>query len=207
MGNLPFTLFDAAVLAAIGLSALVGLARGAVAEVLGLASWVGAAVAAFVGAPQLAPMVRQAVGAGGFAEPLTFAGVFLVALVALKLVAGMIARAVSGSALGPVDKALGLAFGAARGAVLVALAYLLASQFVRPEAQPAWVAGARLIGPVRDGSALLARYLPEPDGRGAPAPRGRDAPAPRGPTGAPGGGPGYTAARREAPERAPPPQR
>ena len=40
--------------------------------------------------------------------------------------------------------------------------YLIASQFLRPEAQPDWITEAQLIGPVQRGSALLPwRLVPE----------------------------------------------
>ena len=42
------TAFDIAVLAVVGLSALLALARGAVREVLGLVTWIGAVMAAIV---------------------------------------------------------------------------------------------------------------------------------------------------------------
>lgn len=166
MEGLPFTLFDAVVAAVVALSALVGLARGAVAEILGLASWIGAAVAAYLARPHATPLVREAVGNEALAELLAVAGVFLVALVAIKVVAGMIRRGVEGSALAPADRLLGLAFGVARGAALVVVGYLIASQFVRAEAQPAWVREARLIEPVERGAAALERYLPASEGLG-----------------------------------------
>lgn len=169
------TLFDVVVLAVVGLSALVGLTRGAVSEILGLASWIGAAIVAYLALPYARPLVEPAVGAGGLADLVAIAGAFLVALIAFKLVAGMITRAVSGSAVGPLDKLLGLAFGAARGAVLVCLGFLVASQFMRPNSEPVWVRDAMLIGPVRDGSARLAAFLPEP-APGEPGPIAPQAP-------------------------------
>ncbi len=164
MEALPgLTLFDAIVLAVVGLSALVGLVRGGVAEVLGLASWVGAAALAVVALPHVRPFVREAAGGNGLvADVAGFAGAFVVALLALKLLTAMVGRLVAASPLGGLDKLLGLAFGAVRGALLVCAAYLLASQFVRPDRQPAWVNDAALIRTVREGAAGLARLVPEP---------------------------------------------
>jgi membrane protein required for colicin V production len=161
VGGLPLTLFDAGVIAVVGLSALSALVRGAASEILGLASWLGAAVAAFLAVPYATPLVRPAVANPAVADALAFGGVFLVALLALKLVGGVIARSVAGSAVGPLDKLLGLAFGAARGALLVCAAYLVASYLIKPELQPDWVNQAYLIEPVRDGAVALERLLPE----------------------------------------------
>lgn len=162
MAGLPFTLFDLLVLAIVGLSGLVGLASGATAAILGLASWIGAAAVALLYGARLTPFVVQAGAPAGFAELIAMGGLFIVALIAFRVVAGLIARAVSGSVLGPLDRLLGLAFGLARGAALVCVLYLVASQFIRPDLQPAWMNEAYLIGPVRQGAALIAGYLPEP---------------------------------------------
>lgn len=189
MEGLPVTLFDLGVLAVAGLSALVGLSRGAVAEILALASWIGAAVAAFVAWPYVAPMARQVVAGETLADALAVAGVFLVALVALKSVAGMVTSAIAASALSPIDKLAGFAFGAVRGVILVCAAYLVGSQLVPPERQPAWVTEARLIGPVRGGAATLATWIPLPDRGVGPATAGA------------GGTPGNTAEPPQAFER------
>jgi membrane protein required for colicin V production len=193
--GLPVTLFDLGVLAVVGLSALVGLSRGAVAEILALASWIGAAVVAYLAWPYVAPMARQVVAAETLADALAVAGVFLVALVALKLIAGMVTSAIAASALSPIDKLTGLAFGAVRGVFLVCAAYLMASQFVPPERQPVWVNEARLIGPVRSGSAMLAEWIPLPNQGIGPATAGAGA--------TPGNadGPPLTFERRPTPER------
>jgi membrane protein required for colicin V production len=162
VAGLPLTLFDAGVVAVIGLSALSALVRGASSEILGLASWLGAGVAAFLAVPYARPLVLPAVANPAVADALAFGGVFLVALLALKLVSGVVARSIAGSAVGPLDKLLGLAFGAARGALIVCAAYLVASYLIKPQLQPDWVNQAYLIEPVRDGAVALERLLPEP---------------------------------------------
>jgi membrane protein required for colicin V production len=162
VGGLPLTLFDAGVVAVVGLSALSALVRGASSEILGLASWLGAGVVAFLAVPHASPLVRPAVANPAVADALAFGGMFLVALLALKLVSGVVARSIAGSAVGPLDKLLGLAFGAARGALIVCAAYLVASYLIKPQLQPHWVNQAYLIEPVRTGAVALERLLPEP---------------------------------------------
>lgn len=158
---MQLTLFDVIVIAFVGISALAALVRGAVAEVMGLVSWLGAAVVAFLALPYVAPLVRPVIAGEGLADGVAFVGVFAVALIALKLLTGMISGAVSGSVLGPLDKLLGLAFGAARGVLLVCAAYLVASFLIKPELQPDWVRQAYLIDPVRKGATMLEELLPE----------------------------------------------
>ena len=48
-----------------------------------------------------------------------------------------------------------------RGAVLVCAAYLVGSYLIKPDLQPDWVRQAWLIEPVRSGSLMLERALPE----------------------------------------------
>jgi membrane protein required for colicin V production len=72
----------------------------------------------------------------------------------------MIARLVVGVGLGPLDSALGLAFGALRGALIVCAAYLVLAVFIAPERQPVWVQNARLLPQVQRGAKLVAQALP-----------------------------------------------
>jgi membrane protein required for colicin V production len=194
VSGVQLTLFDIVALALVALSALAAMVRGAVREVLALASWVGAAFAAFLALPYAAPLVRPVVASDGLARGVAAVGVFFVALVALKMLSGMIARGVEGSAVGPLDRLLGLAFGAARGAFVLCAAYLAGSFLVKPELQPDWVRGAYLIGPVQAGARRIEELLPA-------------AYRARGPSPAPAtDGPGYTEAQRQALEKLVTPQ-
>jgi membrane protein required for colicin V production len=161
MSGLQLTLFDIIALVVVGLSALAATMRGAVREILGLASWVGAAVVAFLALPFTSPLVRPVVASDGLADGVAAVSVFLVALVAFKMLSRMMVRAVEGSAVGPLDKLLGFAFGAARGVFVVCAAYLAGTYLIRPELQPEWVRNAYLIGPVQNGAHRLEAFLPE----------------------------------------------
>ena len=158
---MQLTLFDIVVLVIVGLSALAALTRGAVREVLALASWLGAAVVAFLLLPHVAPLVRPVVAGDSLANGVAAVGVFLVALIVFKLLSGMVARTIEGTAVGTVDKILGLVFGAARGAFVVCAAYLVGSFLIKPELQPQWVREAYFIGPVQDGAHRIEELIPE----------------------------------------------
>lgn len=213
MDQLPLTLFDLIVLVVVAFSALLAFARGAVRGILGLASWIGAAVVAFLLVDAVRPMVRAAVASDTIADALSVAGAFLIALIGLKLLAGMIARAVDASPLGPLDKLLGLGFGLLRGAVIVCLAYLLASGVMAPERQPDWVRHAYLIEPVRSGARLLVDSVPESWRREGLAAAGtaigtaKEAARATQDAGQPSGGQGYSAEQRQAVDRLLAPQR
>ncbi len=160
MRDLPLTALDLAVAAVVGLSTLVALARGAVREIASLLAWIGAFAAAWFAFEPTRPIVKEALGNDFVTDLATVVLVFVVPLVALKLLGAMLAKAASGSGLGLADRLLGTAFGLARGVFLVAVAYLLGSMLVPPERHPDWVTRARLLPQVKSAAAALRTVLP-----------------------------------------------
>lgn len=153
---------DLAVLGVIVVSALLGLMRGLVREVLGLAAWVGATLLAspYGAFPYVQPVARQTIADPGIADAVAFGTVFLVALVLLSLVVRKVSNAVRNSMLGGLDRTLGLAFGAGRGGVLLAVAYVLAGLVIAIERWPQPVLEARSLPLVHRGAEWLALQLP-----------------------------------------------
>jgi membrane protein required for colicin V production len=172
------TWVDGVVLAVLAVSAVVAFFRGLVREVLGIGAWVGAVLAALVLRPYVTPLLEGAVEEDWIAEALAAAGVFVLVLIVLKLIIAAVADRVQDSVLGGVDRALGLVFGLARGAVLVVLAYILGGM-VLPAADrwPPAVRDARSLPFVADGAEWLVDQLP-PEIR----PRVATPPVPPGPT-------------------------
>jgi membrane protein required for colicin V production len=160
MNDLPITLFDLIVGGVVLLSMLLGFARGAVREAFGLATWIGAIVAAIYLFQPVRPLMVEAIGNELLADAATLAVVFFVPFLVLKVLTTMIANAVASSMLGPIDKTVGLAFGFARGALIVCAAYLVGSVFVAPERHPDWVRTAELQPHVAAGAEWLAQFLP-----------------------------------------------
>jgi membrane protein required for colicin V production len=159
--HLPFTVVDLAVIGIIALSALLALARGAVREVLGLASWIGSIAVAFVAFERVRPLVTPHIQEPLIADAATLAIVFIVPFIAFKILASVIAGAVSASPLGPFDRLLGFGFGVLRGMLIVCAAYLVVSAFVPPARQPVWLRDARTLPQVQKGAALLTQALPQ----------------------------------------------
>jgi membrane protein required for colicin V production len=81
-------------------------------------------------------------------------------LIAFKVAAAAVADHIPGGMLGTIDRVVGLAFGAARGAVVVCVAYLGLVVLIAPEDQPEWVKDALILPYVKDGAALLTRLIP-----------------------------------------------
>ncbi|HEX8374013.1 MAG TPA: CvpA family protein [Geminicoccaceae bacterium] len=204
MGDLTqqLTAVDLGIAAVVGLSALLALARGGIREVFSIASWLGALVVAFAAFGQARPAMRELIAEPLIADAVALALVFLVPFIGLRIAAGFLSRRVNAGVLGPLDRFLGFAFGAARGVLVVAVAYLVLSFFVAPERQPDAVQQARLLPQVRKAAGAIVTILPENLANLAIATGAVAAPLPE-PTGAarPGGTPAAAPAATPAPER------
>ena len=152
---------DIAVIAIIGLSALLAFARGFVREVLSIASWIGAAVVAYLAFPHAQPHVRAQIAEPLVADIATGAALFIVALIIFSIISFYVGKLVKGGALNAADRGLGVLFGLLRGAVLVSLAYLLIMWIFQDEETPVWVREARTAPWVERGADLLRDLVPE----------------------------------------------
>jgi membrane protein required for colicin V production len=153
-------LLDTAVIIVILLSVIVAFFRGFVKEVLTIVNLLGAAVAAWYLGGQFAPQFQKWMGAGqkvadgekahkvlGLVTPevagtfLSYFTVFFITLIILGLAGMAIAASVKAMGLGPLDKALGMVFGALRGFLLVLLIYVPFAYFMPPDKKkyPDWV--------------------------------------------------------------------
>jgi membrane protein required for colicin V production len=152
---------DLIIIAILALSALLAFMRGFVREVLSIGAWVGAALATIYGFPILQPYARKYIEVALFADIAAGVAIFVLALILLTVLSHALSRNVRSSALGAVDRSLGLLFGLVRGAVLVCLAYLVMAWAIPQEDRPTWVAEARTLPLVQQGASLLLKILPE----------------------------------------------
>jgi membrane protein required for colicin V production len=146
MGSL--TALDIIVLLLVGGGAALGVIRGFVTEVISLFSWVAAVAALKLFHAPAAKMLSGYVGTPGGAAVLAFALVFAVVFIAGKLVAASVGRRTRQSVLGPVDRVLGLGFGALKGLLAATLLFLLANLgydtvFGGASARPDWMRQSR----------------------------------------------------------------
>ena len=116
---------DILVLTAVGGSALLGLKRGFVTEVLALFAWVAMVFALKIFHLPVAAALTGTVGTASGAAVLAFVLLAGVTYLLGRLVARGIGTRVRSSVLGPVDRALGLGFGALKGLILASLGFLL----------------------------------------------------------------------------------
>ena len=127
---------DIVVLAVIGLSTLLALGRGFVKEVLSVLGWIGAAIATFLiftYVPQVRLFARAQITEPVIADIVAAVALFTISLFVLGMLNHYISARVQGSALGPLDKSLGLVFGLLRGIVLVALAHMAMTDWFLPD--------------------------------------------------------------------------
>ena len=152
---------DGAVLVLVAFSGMLGFVRGMVREVFGLAAWVGAAIAAWWFFPDVQGLARQAIENPDVADPVAFGGIFLVVLIVLSVIARVLGGAVRKSALGGLDRTLGLVYGLARGAAIVIAAYLIAGAVEPVDRWPDQVLEARTLPSIYLGAAWVVQRLPE----------------------------------------------
>lgn len=154
------TWVDGIALGVLALSALLAFQRGFVREVLGIGAWIASLIVAMRVFPYARPHVRAWLGSPDFADPITFAVSFVAVLIVLSIIAHRIGRGVRSSALGGVDRTLGLVFGLVRGAVLVVFAYIAAGLVLPVERWPEPVLFARFLPATYAGAAWATGLLP-----------------------------------------------
>lgn len=141
---MTLTGLDIVVLLAIGGAAILGVLRGFVTEVLALVAWVLIVLALKLFHTPLAATLAGLVGTVQGAVVLSFALISGVTYFGGRLIANAIGARSRDSFLGPVDRALGLGFGALKGLVLVSIGFLLVVLVLDtvsggPSKRPAWI--------------------------------------------------------------------
>ena len=172
------TWVDLVVLAVLAVSGLLAFSRGLVREVLGLAAWAGAIYIAWRALPLARPHVEQWLGPGTpWIDPAAFGAIFLVSLIILMIISRWLSSLVRDSAIGGLDRTLGLVFGLARGAALVVIAYIIAGMVVQVDRWPEDVRNSQSVWPVYLGARWVVEHIPEDHRPQLYAPPGRQATA------------------------------
>jgi membrane protein required for colicin V production len=169
------TWVDLVVLGVLGVSALLAFSRGLVREVLGLAAWVGAIFIAIYAMPLVRPYFQRWLGENApWVDPAAFGAVFLVSLVILMILSRWASSMVRESAIGGLDRTLGLVFGLARGAALVVIAYIIAGMVVQVDRWPDVVLRSQAVWPVYRGAKWVVERIPAEHRPQLYAPPGRE---------------------------------
>ena len=144
---MPITLLDGILIVIMLISAVLAMIRGFSREVLSIVSWIVAAFAAFYFYPLLSPTVMNLVGdqigrSETVANIAAAAVVFLVALIIVSYLTMLIADMIIDSRISALDRTLGFIFGAARGLVLVTVAFM-GFLWLANDNLPGWAANAK----------------------------------------------------------------
>ena len=166
----PLTYLDAALVALAILSGLLAMYRGLTREILSILSWIVAAgaVAYFVLYHRaVAQDIAQQIGAPvQVAQVAVGAVLFVMVLIVVHLITSKISDTILDSNIGMIDRILGLAFGVARGFILIVIPFMLYENFFpEPQQQLPWVRNAVTLPYIKDTGhtlrSLLVRYIPE----------------------------------------------
>lgn len=139
---MPITLLDGILIGFTLVSAMLAMVRGFSREVLSIASWIIAAIAAYFLYPIVLPYVTPYISNAMLALGVAAAAIFLVVLIIATVITMRIADFVVDSRVGALDRTLGFLYGAARGVLVVAVAYLFLSWFLGSN-PPGWVTEAK----------------------------------------------------------------
>ena len=134
---------DWVVIALISISGLLSLKRGFVKEALSLLTWVAAFIIARLFADQLSAVLAGYIDTPSARVVAAFILLFVVVLFAGALINNLIGMLIKATGLSSTDRVLGMAFGIARGCILVVVAVALLA--MTPVTQDRWWAESSLI--------------------------------------------------------------
>lgn len=158
--NVTFSFADFLVVAVVVISAAYAAWRGFLWETLSIFEWVAAAFACLYLGPYFIPLAASLVATVWLANLLAYAGVFLAVFIPLAFLSHRFSESVRNSPIGPLDRAMGVAFGIVRGMVVVGMAYLAFTYFVSIPQQPRWLTQARLLPAVQSTAEVLLSVVP-----------------------------------------------
>ncbi|MEA3275346.1 MAG: CvpA family protein [Pseudomonadota bacterium] len=138
------TWVDYVIIGVIVLSALIGLARGFIREVLSLAVWLGAVFIAWVYFGELSVHLAPWISTPSVRLGAAFLILVFAVLIVGAIIGHLLTYLVEKTGLTGTDRVLGVVFGGARGAVLVAMLVFLGALTPLPE--DSWWEESMLIG-------------------------------------------------------------
>lgn len=140
---MPFTWVDWAIVATIAISALISLKRGFVKEALSLCTWIIAGVVAWMFGGSLSEYLSGYIETPSARVIVGCTIMFVATLLVGAMINFLIGELIRVTGLSGTDRFLGMAFGAARGALLVVVAVGLLS--LGPVQQDSWWQESRLL--------------------------------------------------------------
>ena len=152
------TAVDYVIFTVIAASAVISLIRGFVREALSLAGWLLAFWVALSFARDLSLLLERYISAPSAQLAIAFFVLFFVTLLLTGLVNFLAGQLVDKTGLSGTDRTLGVVFGAARGAVIVAILVLLAGFTALP--QDLWWSHSRVLPHFQELAIWVRSFLP-----------------------------------------------
>lgn len=152
----PLTLFDAAALAVVLISALMAVSRGFMRELATLGAFVAAVAAAYYARIAFRETIASSLPdnlPNWTADALIIGVIFLLVYIIAAWAGQKLSKSVNGpEGLGFIDRVAGMIFGVARGLVALVFFVMLINMTLKPEQVPSQIADAKVF-PVLHGAA------------------------------------------------------
>ena len=152
---------DVVFLIIVGISALVGIARGMTKEVLSIIGWILAAAALFYLVPVCEPMVQKHIASKIMADIVAGLAIVIVFSIIWVLTVDKIASTIRSSTLSALDRILGFVFGAARGVLIVILIALMISTLIPEESKEGMFAESQYFKLAKANAEPLMNLIPQ----------------------------------------------
>lgn len=158
------TSFDVIILLIIGWGAVAGLMRGFVTEVLSLIAWVAAVAVLRLFHTPAAALFGKWTGTDTGGAILAFVVLFAATFFAFRGVARNLGARTRSSIVGPIDRILGLGFGAVKGLIIASLLFLVVNLFFdmvwgAETPKPRWVVASKTTPLLRLSSAAITDFV------------------------------------------------
>jgi len=125
---------DYAILVVLLLSVLIGVVRGAVREIVNVVGWVAGFIAAQTFTPDLVPYFSDWMVDPAIRHVVAWILIFFCVVISISVIGSLIAEGVRKLGLGTLDRIVGAAIGALRGALVLLLLTLAAGLTTFPRA-------------------------------------------------------------------------
>lgn len=159
---MELNLFDLGVILTVGLSALLSFFRGFVREIMSLGGWLVASVVTLRFIEPATSLIKPHIKSEVIASAVAAVGLFFITLVVISILANILLKILKpGDKMGLFDNLAGLAFGAARGALIVAIGFFIMKLVFTEKNYPDLVKKAYTRPYVEHGAKAIAALTPD----------------------------------------------
>ena len=152
---------DVIFLIIVGISSLVGIARGMTKELLSITGWVLAALAMIYLVPMVNPITKQYVASDWLSNLVSGMVILVVFCLVWILIVDKLSVVIRASKLSALDRIFGFVFGAARGVLIVVLVVMMISTIVQEESKKGIFAESKYFQLANNNVEPLKKMIPQ----------------------------------------------